>query len=131
MPEQKSTKNDRRSPSNNESLSAPAARPGPQKARAERFPIETQVRFREKGEPDWNEGTTLNISRTGILFRTPRALPPSTVIEMQILFPAEITGGPPANVLCWGPIVRAQAPAEPNLDPAQAAAIVNYRFTHD
>jgi hypothetical protein len=131
MSEQESTKKNRRSPSISELSCAPGGQQGPQKPRAERFPIQTQMRFREKGEPGWNEGTTLNISRSGILFRTPRALQPNTVIEMQILFPAEITGGIPANVLAWGPIVRAQAPAGPNQDPAQAAAILSYRFTHD
>jgi len=131
MPGKESMKPKRGSSSISESSRASKNQPGAQKPRAERFPIQAQMRFREKGEPGWNEGTTLNISCTGILFRTPRALHPNTVIEMQILFPTEITGGIPANVLCWGPIVRSQAPAGLNQDPAQAAAILSYRFTHD
>lgn len=99
-----------------------AARPAPTlTARSRRFPIQTPFRYRRKGTIEWNETSTVNISRTGVLFEAPQKLPVDTLLEMQILFPAKITGGVPSNVICWGPVVR----TEP---PQAAAAILYYRF---
>jgi hypothetical protein len=100
--------------------------------RATRYPIQTPVRFRERGKADWQEGTTLNISRTGVLFQSEIDLPPKTLIEMQIALPHDIVGEPTANVLCWGPVVRTdQLITEKSGQPALAAAILRYRFSHD
>ena len=101
------------------------------KARSERFPIETTIRFRKNGDADWSVGTTVNISSSGVLFRSEEALPPKTVLEMEIRFPRELTGGVTAEVVCWGPVVRSE-PASSLYFPAQAAAsILGYRFTHE
>lgn len=94
--------------------------------RAQRFPIETPLRYRPRGGSAWIQSRTINISRSGLLFVAPDILDPKTVLEMQILFPTEITGGSPANVICWGPVIR----TEPS-HPAVAAAIVQYRFTRE
>lgn len=99
--------------------------------RAQRFPIQTPLRYRPRGGTGWIESRTINISRSGLLFHAPDALDPKTVLEMQILFPTEITGGNPANVVCWGPVVRTEPPMPPETHPAVAAAIVQYRFTRD
>jgi hypothetical protein len=99
--------------------------------RAERFPIRTPLRYRASGESDWCEGTTLNISRSGVFFRAEKEVDLKTVLEMRILFPAEIIGESPANVLCWGPVVRTVAPESPNGLPAVAVAIVRYRFARE
>jgi hypothetical protein len=96
------------------------------KPRAQRFPIQTPVSYRASGETEWSQGTTVNISRSGVLFRAGREIEPKTVFEMRILFPPEITGGVPANVVCWGPAVRSESGGS-----LVAAAILKYRFTRE
>jgi hypothetical protein len=54
------------------------------KGRSQRFLIQAALRYRERGETAWNEGTVVNISRSGLLFRTARELQVKTVLEMQI-----------------------------------------------
>ncbi len=90
------------------------------KHRAQRFPIQTALQFRESGDQAWSSGTTVNISRTGVLFRCEKELEPKALLEMLIEFPEE---GEPANLLCWGPVVRKDEPRN-----AFAAQILNYRF---
>ena len=99
--------------------------------RATRFPIQTPLRYRQSGELDWHEGVTVNISRTGILFNPDHTIDPETLLEMRILFPVEITGIAPANVVCWGSVVRSVAPTDQNCLPAIAASILHYRFIRD
>ena len=97
--------------------------------RAERFPIRTPVRYREGGQSDWSEGTTVNISRSGVFFFAEKEILPRTMLELRILFPAEVIGGNPANVICWGPVVRTEHLRPPDHQPALAVAIRSYRFT--
>ena len=96
--------------------------------RAERFPIRMPLHYRESGEGDWNEGRTLNISRSGVLFHAPRPVKPKTLLEMRIVFPAEILGPNPASVTCLGQVVRTEAPRSPDYKQALAVAIRNYRI---
>ncbi len=98
--------------------------------RAPRFPIEAHMQYREGGETAWHEGLTINISRSGVLFKSDHVLDPRKVLEMRIEFPPEITGDSGAGVVCWGPIVRHQplSDSEPTL--AMAASIFHYRFQH-
>lgn len=109
----------------------PGQEQGSFQARAERFPIRTSLRYRASGESAWSEGTTLNISRSGVFFRAEKEVDLKTVLEMRILFPAEIIGENPANVLCWGPVVRMVPPESPHGLPAVAVAILRYRFARD
>jgi hypothetical protein len=99
--------------------------------RAQRFPIQTPLRYLASGATDWVESRTINISRSGLLFHAAETLDLNTVLAMQILFPAEITGGNPANVICLGPVVRTESLLAPGSPGVVAAAIVKYRFTHD
>ena len=91
------------------------------KSRPQRLPIQAPLRYRARGETAWNEGTTISICRSGVLFRTTKELQVKTVLEMQIQFPASLTGGIPVNVCCYGPVTR----TEPSLT---AVAILDYRF---
>jgi hypothetical protein len=88
------------------------------KPRSRRFPIQTLLRYRKSGTTEWNETSTVNISRSGVLFETAEELPIETSLEMQILFPARITRGVPSNVFCRGPVIRAE--------PFQAAAAIHH-----
>jgi hypothetical protein len=99
--------------------------------RATRFPIQTSVYYRESGEIAWHKGTTVNISRSGVLFQAEGDLVPQTMLEMRIVFPFEITGDVSANVICWGPVVRNAQLASVEGQASLAAAILRYRFLHD
>ena len=97
-------------------------------ARAQRFPIVAPLLFRERGETAWHEGTTINISRSGVLFRCDEDRKSQAVLEMRIAFPPELTGSAETNVVCWGPIVRKESPRFPLDQHAMAASISRYRF---
>jgi hypothetical protein len=56
------------------------------KSRAQRFPIEAPLRYRAEEESAWTEGATVNISRSGILFRAEKEIPPRTILQMEISF---------------------------------------------
>jgi hypothetical protein len=99
--------------------------------RAFRYPIHMVIRFRKSGTTEWHEGTTVNISRTGILFQSNMNFSPRTLLEMQVILPYEVSGEPPANVLCWGPVVRLDSELTEEGRTALAAAISRYRFGHD
>ncbi len=96
--------------------------------RAPRFPIQAPLQYREGGEQSWHKGTTINISRTGVLFSAEQALNLQTVLEMRIAFPPELTGDAETNVVCWGPVVRAQMPRDEGQSHTLAASIFRYRF---
>jgi len=100
------------------------------KPRPPRFPIQTVFRYRESGAALWRRGVTIDISRSGVLFHAEYRLPPKTVLEMQIGFPPEMTGGVAANILCCGPVVRTVAAVPPFEQPLIAALFLNYRFAH-
>ena len=99
--------------------------------RAERFPIRAPLRYRESGQATWSEGTTVNISRSGVLFSAEREIEPKTLLEVRILFPADNIGENPANVICWGPVVRAEPPKLHDRQPELAVSILRYRFTRE
>ncbi len=96
--------------------------------RAPRFPIQAPLQYRESGEQTWHSGMTVNISRSGILFSAEEPLDPQTVLEMRIAFPPELTGEYETNVVCWGPVVRADSDPEDEDRRLLAASIFRYRF---
>jgi hypothetical protein len=96
--------------------------------RAPRFSIEVPFYFRQSGESSWREGMTDNISRSGVLFRTPEMLEESTLLEMHFALPLEVSGQPGALVACRGRIVRTVPADSPDALPAMAATISRYRF---
>lgn len=101
------------------------------KPRAQRFPIQAPLRYRASGEIAWSEGATVNLSRSGVLFRAEQEIEPKTMLEMRIVFPREITGDGPANILCWGPVIRKESVNSSDSCPILAAAIIKYRFIHE
>jgi hypothetical protein len=86
-------------------------------SRAQRFPIKLPLRYREIGTTPWLKGSTVNISRTGVLFQAERDFPVQTVLEMRIRFPEAV-------VACRGPVVREQVPAFPETHQTQMAALI-------
>ena len=99
------------------------------KPRAPRFPLRIPFRYRQSSETHWHECKTVNISRTGVLFRAEQDIQPGSVLDMRIILPVEMTGKSlPTAIICWGPVVRSQLPEFPEIRPALAAVIRNYRL---
>jgi PAS domain S-box-containing protein len=98
--------------------------------RAQRFNLHLPLKYRLLGENDWRQGTTENISRSGMLFRAEELIPPNAQLEINLVLPAEIAGLSAAEVVCRGEIVRAMAPETPTMHPAIAAKILQYHFQH-
>jgi hypothetical protein len=96
--------------------------------RAPRFPIQAALRYRVGNETDWLEGETVNISRTGILFRARKQEALKTPIEMSFNLPVTLADESGAIVFCQGEIVRTVLPPASDSPPRLAARILEYRF---
>jgi PAS domain S-box-containing protein len=98
--------------------------------RARRFNLHLPLKYRLLGEDSWRDGTTENISRSGLLFRAPETLQPKVQLEINLVLPPEIAGLPATEVVCRGEVVRAIGAESPELSPALAAKILQYHFQH-
>jgi PAS domain S-box-containing protein len=98
--------------------------------RAPRFQLHLPLRYRRIGEKMWHEGTTENISRSGMLFQADEALQPSAQLEINLVLPAEIAGLSATEVVCRGEVVRSIGSRGETLSPALAARILQYHFQH-
>jgi PAS domain S-box-containing protein len=98
--------------------------------RARRFNLHLPLKYRLIGEKGWRDGTTENISRSGLLFRAPEALQPKVQLEINLVLPPEIAGLPATEVVCRGEVVRSIGAESPELSPALAAKILQYHFQH-
>src|SRR5439155_984010 len=52
--------------------------------RAQRFNLHLPLKYRLLGEDDWRDGTTENISRSGLLFRGEEAIAPNAQLEINL-----------------------------------------------
>jgi PAS domain S-box-containing protein len=98
--------------------------------RAQRFQLHLPLRYRRLGEKTWHEGTTENISRSGMLFQADEALQPSSQLEINLVLPAEIAGLSATEVVCRGEVVRTVESRGASMNPALAARILQYHFQH-
>jgi PilZ domain len=92
--------------------------------RARRFPLTLPIRCRRAGEVGWIEGMTINISSSGVLFRTSEPLDVDTQVEMTI-----VLGESPAQageLRCDGHIVRIES--GDSMTPSMAAAFSRYNL---
>ena len=98
--------------------------------RAERFAIETTIRYRSVGEHEWYQGKTENISGSGVLFRGKNLVAPKTRVDL--IFPLLIRGSGTsgANVTCFGRIVRKVPRVGPKGETGLAATIEEYVLAH-
>jgi DNA-binding response OmpR family regulator len=99
-------------------------------ARAQRFHIQLPLRYRRLGEKEWHEGTTENISRSGMLFEADELLQPAAQLEINLVLPAEIAGLSATEVVCRGEVVRTVEHRGETVSPALAARILQYHFQH-
>jgi hypothetical protein len=95
--------------------------------KAQRFTIQTPIRYREVGGRRWFEGITENISRSGVLFRADLVLEPKAAVQMSLSLPVKMSGKRPAKISCRGTVVRTALTTEPNLTVI-GATIRRYRF---
>ena len=97
--------------------------------RASRFGVQLQVRYRTAGDLDWRVGFTINISRSGVLFRPEGVVEPKMPIDMILVLPGGVAGEPPSRLRCQGEVVRTTPAAEADVAPTVAAAVGDYRLT--
>ena len=97
--------------------------------RAQRFSIQTPLKFRASGEIDWKEGETVNISRTGVLFRSRSGMAVRAPVEMSFVLPTEVARPSGATVLCQGEVVRTVVRPERDDIIAVAAKILDYQLS--
>ena len=98
--------------------------------RATRFDLHLPLKYRLVGESGWREGTTENISRSGMLFQAEEPIAPNAQLEINLVLPAEIAGLSAAEVVCRGEVVRTIDPESGTVSPTLAAKILQYHFQH-
>jgi hypothetical protein len=70
--------------------------------RAQRFPFRVPLSYRKSDDAIWHTCKTVNVSRTGILFRSNTPLPPNAAVDIRVRFPLRKT------LCCQGTVVRTQ-----------------------
>lgn len=87
------------------------------------------LRYKSTEDVIWHDGTSENISRTGLLFCPERMLSAQTPIEVMLEMPAEVTLASGVHIR-RGRIVRAVPPSPRENRPAYAAAVFELDYTH-
>jgi hypothetical protein len=88
------------------------------------------LKYRKLGDGIWHKGATVDISRSGVLFRAEFLVPLKTIVEMRIEFSQDMTCGPAAEVTCRGPVVRCEPDEQSGAGLRLAASFATYRFCH-
>ena len=76
------------------------------KVRERRLRHVVPVLFRVRGTDEWLEGTSENLSRSGLLFRGPAEIALGTALELRLEMPEELTGEWVPEVLSRGVVTR-------------------------
>lgn len=72
--------------------------------RAVRLPLNRPVRYRVVGDEGWSHGTTLNISSTGLLFRSCRVIDANAPMDIQVVLHGDAYGS--ASVISRASVTR-------------------------
>ena len=70
--------------------------------RAQRFPLSVDMLFRKSGMSYWQDGKTVNMSRTGILFQTDEMPSKDSVLDLRVSLPSKVT------LSCQATVVRSE-----------------------
>jgi hypothetical protein len=70
--------------------------------RATRFNLRVPFQYRKSGMPHWQDAKTINVSRTGILFRAEEVLAEKLVLDIRIKLPLQ------GRLSCLGTVVRSE-----------------------
>ena len=87
------------------------------------------MRYRRVGEETWATGTTVNISRSGVIFEGERSVDREAAIELVLTMPVEVADG--ARVVARGVVVSAAAQGVADARGTFAATIADYSFVRD
>ena len=90
--------------------------------RAPRFPLKVPIHYRKSGMLNWRDGSTLNISRTGVLFQADENLPADMKLEIRISLPQQTT------LACQGTVVRTEPAVTTDTLKGLAARISHCRI---
>jgi hypothetical protein len=96
--------------------------------RATRFALHFPVYFRQPHSPTWLEGTTENISYTGVLFRSSYSLARETALELRLQVGVGTKQMNGTEIRCKGTVVRVEQRNAPETPITLAVAIRDYRI---
>lgn len=97
-------------------------------ARAQRFAVKMPICYRPKNAKDWQEGTTVNVSASGVLFRAAHVLTTPGGLHLTLCLPIVIPGEPGAEIRGQGTIIREVRGAAAAETPLFALSIERYRI---
>jgi hypothetical protein len=89
------------------------------------------VLYRENGRGDWLNGTSENLSRSGLLFRSFAAVEEGSKIQMELQMPTELTGETADKVVCKATVARVTHVEAAGKEPESfliACSIEDYDF---
>jgi len=98
------------------------------KSRAQRFGLQIPLRYRTDSEGGWRNGTTRNISRSGMLFHGEDWAAPNTRIELTLLLPQQVGVERAAEVFCRGLVTRSERREIVEGGPLMAIQFSHYRL---
>lgn len=96
--------------------------------RALRYNLQLAVRFRPAGDSAWRDGTTQNVSSSGVLFRATTPLAANTPVELRLALPIGPAPDAFSEVICNGRIVRTVAPSPADTQTGIAVEISEYKL---
>ena len=96
--------------------------------RARRFALHLPIYFRQLHSVAWLEGTTENISYTGVLFRSPNPWVLETTLELRLQLATGAKQNHASEIRFKGPVVRVEQRNAPETPVALAVAISDYRI---
>jgi hypothetical protein len=94
--------------------------------RALRYNLQLAVRFRPTGDSSWRDGTTQNVSSSGVLFRASTLLAANTPVEVRLALPMGPAPDAFSEVICNGRIVRTVPPSPADTQTGLAVEIAEY-----
>jgi hypothetical protein len=71
----------------------------------DRYAVAAPVRYRPQGSSSWNDGDTINLSRSGVLFYCEELLPVGATVQLY-LAPKELIPNSPLITVCAGRVIR-------------------------
>jgi hypothetical protein len=74
--------------------------------RSHRYPIRAGLLYRMKGDRSWHEGTSLNVSESGILFCGDTPLAPDARFDVRLALPSAATGRAAPSIGFHATLVR-------------------------
>ena len=99
-----------------------------EKMRAQRFELHIPLRYRADSGVDWHQGTTKNISRSGVLFQSEDWAEPRSRLEITLRLPRENGIERAAEVVCRGTVTRSEQNGSEEGGHLIAISISHYRL---